>query len=733
MTQEQFFARYKYDRIKDRIGGGGFGNVYKAFDTRESETVALKIAEVKPGLESLSLQKEVELASSLERHVNIAKYSACYRFDLPNGLFDFGILQYYPLGNLSQLVKSKKLSEAEKENIANGIISGIQHLHGNNVVHRDLKSANILMAEGYQGEYVPKIADFGLSKQFTENEKSYFSNSFAGGSLLYVAPEQLEGKELRKNVDLWSLGVVLYELFVGETPFKASVDDGSETARAEIISKIKNASIPAAISTIPSKWQEVIRGCLVTDPTKRTKSIEDVMSKVGMAGVSTSKTDIDDKEPPKPKPTPNPQPKPNPNTTPSSVSKWIYYLIGGIVISVVAMMGLRSCGGGTDISTNLIVYEEGNLYGYKNNIGEIVIPARFEMASPFSNGRGKVSVADSVYYMDERGSIIELIKPKPEAPIEEPKPNDTAAKDETAWQQAKSSNTKASYERYIRDYSNGRYVSEARSKLSEIEQQEKDEAARKQDESAWQQAKSSNTKPSYERYIRDYPSGRYVSDARGKIRDIEAAEKRQQEQASTAKPYIKMISIPGRNFKLSETEVTIGQYLAFCKATNSHWPVWLEKGSKYNINTGSDIFYNKAGMSESNTNHPITGVSAFDADAFCKWMGGRLPTETEWEYAAKGGENYEYAGSNNLDEVGWYSINSGSKAKRVKQLRANGYGLYDMSGNVWEWTSSKDGAVRVFRGGCWDSIESGCRVSFRNYRSPGHRISIVGFRLAAPQ
>jgi Sulfatase-modifying factor enzyme 1 len=203
--------------------------------------------------------------------------------------------------------------------------------------------------------------------------------------------------------------------------------------------------------------------------------------------------------------------------------------------------------------------------------------------------------------------------------------------------------------------------------------------------------------------------------------------------SSSNKPYIEMVSIPGKNYKIAKYEVTIGQYLAYCKATNSHWPEWLEAGNKYNIKTGTDKYYLEIGMSESNTNYPITGVSWHDAKAFCEWMGGRLPTEEKWEYAAKGGQSYEYAGSNTIRDVAWYSENSDGKCHTVGGKKANGYGLYDMTGNVWEWTDSwydDSKAARVLRGGSWVNYIHYCRLSDRYRNTPDNRNGYNGFRLA---
>jgi len=148
---------------------------------------------------------------------------------------------------------------------------------------------------------------------------------------------------------------------------------------------------------------------------------------------------------------------------------------------------------------------------------------------------------------------------------------------------------------------------------------------------------------------------------------------------------------------------------------------------------------------------PVEQVSWEEAVEFCERLSRetgktyRLPTEAEWEYACRAGTTGPYAG--NLDSMAWYVGNSGSKTRAVGTKQANGFGLYDMQGNVWEWcmdwysdnyynrSPSTDpvgpstGSVRVNRGGGWYSSAQSCRSAFRSENAPDARYINLGFRL----
>jgi formylglycine-generating enzyme required for sulfatase activity len=153
---------------------------------------------------------------------------------------------------------------------------------------------------------------------------------------------------------------------------------------------------------------------------------------------------------------------------------------------------------------------------------------------------------------------------------------------------------------------------------------------------------------------------------------------------------------------------------------------------------------------------PVDRVSWNDAQNFINQLNQmtgkrfRLPTEAEWEYAARGGnksKGYKYSGSNNIDSVAWHIDNSDDKTHPVGLKLPNELGIYDMSGNVWEWCNdwngdySKNaktnpkgpstGTSRVYRGGSWTSIAERCRISNRYSLSPIIHYSLLGFRLAS--
>jgi formylglycine-generating enzyme required for sulfatase activity len=185
-----------------------------------------------------------------------------------------------------------------------------------------------------------------------------------------------------------------------------------------------------------------------------------------------------------------------------------------------------------------------------------------------------------------------------------------------------------------------------------------------------------------------------------------------------------------RGFWIGQTLVTVGAYKRFAGATGRQ----MSSGPTYNNGWA-------------NVSMPIDDVSWNDAQAYCGWAGGRLPTEAEWEYAARAGSTEARYGP--IDDIAWYSQNSGGQPHEVGQKRANGFGLFDMLGNVSEWVNdwygehyyqnspSQDpqgppsGQERVLRGGCYNCGANFVRASCRAKTLPEGRVGNFSFRCAA--
>lgn len=208
------------------------------------------------------------------------------------------------------------------------------------------------------------------------------------------------------------------------------------------------------------------------------------------------------------------------------------------------------------------------------------------------------------------------------------------------------------------------------------------------------------------------------------------------------------------SFMMSRTEITNKQYAEFLNALKVD-STTIYNGKKM-INPVAVYYAVRVKYSNdfwqvvpTYENHPVTCVTWDGANEYCKWAKGRLPTEAEWEFAARGGhksKKSKYSGSNNIEEVAWYSDNSDNKVYPVAQKKSNELGLFDMSGNVYEWCSDWysfpypsesqtnpigpiGGTDKVIRGGDWGRKDQFCRTSFRVNSAPESGHNFLGFRL----
>ncbi|MCB1797046.1 MAG: SUMF1/EgtB/PvdO family nonheme iron enzyme, partial [Candidatus Competibacteraceae bacterium] len=192
------------------------------------------------------------------------------------------------------------------------------------------------------------------------------------------------------------------------------------------------------------------------------------------------------------------------------------------------------------------------------------------------------------------------------------------------------------------------------------------------------------------------------------------------------------------NFELARTETTVWQFALYCAATgrdirNFLVATWSEPGNNPDVYVSWEKAVDYANwVSRQKGKKEAVTQNGETYEVEVSGEGYRLPTEAEWEYAARGGKYrspFIYSGSDDPDDVAWYSLNSGDRTHPVGRKKANVLGLFDMSGNAWEWcwdgyeaysdnppadyTGPGNGGGRVVRGGSWDDLGSNCRCANR--------------------
>ena len=302
---------------------------------------------------------------------------------------------------------------------------------------------------------------------------------------------------------------------------------------------------------------------------------------------------------------------------------------------------------------------------------------------------------------------------------------------------------------------------------AQAEQAAREEAARQAqeaarqaqaDDAAYAAAARADTLEGYGEYLRAYPQGRHIAEARRRQRQRQwRAGQTFRDELQSGGQGPEMVIVPAGSFLMGSPpheglrdddegpghRVTIAQPFAVgvYEVTQEVW--------------GAVMGANPSEMQHC-AHCPVEQVSWEDVQAFLRQLNGgsgryRLPSEAEWEYAARGGtqsRGYQYAGSDTLDAVGWSAHNSGDTTHPVGQKQANELGLHDLSGNVWEWIQdcwnesyigaprdgraweSGDCSRRVLRGGSWAEAPRNLRSANRSSSTASNRFVVIGFRLA---
>ena len=251
-------------KILEKLGEGGMGVVYKAEDTKLKRTVALKFLTTQSlGSEDEKARfvHEAQAAAALD-HPNIC---TVHEIDEAEGKL-FIVMAYIDGQSLKEEIETGPLKIEESLNIAIQIAEGLQEAHEKGIVHRDIKSANIMFTAKGQA----KITDFGLAKLSGQTKLTKIGTTV--GTVAYMSPEQARGEEVDHRTDIWSLGVVLYEMLTGQLPFQGDY----EQAVVYSILNEEPAPLKSLRKEIPVELEQIVLRSLVKEIGSRYGSVNEV-------------------------------------------------------------------------------------------------------------------------------------------------------------------------------------------------------------------------------------------------------------------------------------------------------------------------------------------------------------------------------------------------------------------------------------------------------------------------
>ncbi|HUI31203.1 MAG TPA: bifunctional serine/threonine-protein kinase/formylglycine-generating enzyme family protein [Candidatus Acidoferrales bacterium] len=692
----------KYE-IVENLGKGEMCTVYRAVDLAQNKEVALEI--LPPHLDENPeyvdrFHSEAWAAADLS-HPNISRI-----FDIG---FEEGInyvaVEYLEGTDLHTLILWKgRLETEEAVKIIAPVTAALAYAHDKGVIHRDIRSSNIIVTDAGR----PVLTDFWIDHAFRGTRVTKAERVI--GTLEYLSPEQAEGKELDRSSNIYCLGIVLYEALTGRVPFSG----GNPFTT---VSKIINSPpIPPRqiTSSIPEWMEEIVLKCLQKDPKDRFSTAGELTD--ALFRIRRRKT---------------------------AVGPWSHSR-GRSISSHPHLTHKRV----QEPSLKKSYVSESHPEAPTKRRKEAKVPPPEKQIEKLDKVRSirlhkhiptKTILKTAAPFLIIAAAIFIVINYSGTwlGGIKTEHASSGTTQSTEIGQAHASSSLPPQDHRY--DGTTSKEI-ESGSRKAETRQEPPPSIivnpSNKSAEVVTNTPKTiatENVEPS----IR--PSTPDRVDRERQVVHIPwilvdgGAFQMGSNNYSYTKP---MHAVNLHNFYMSATEITFDEYDKFCEATHAKKP--------------SDNGWGRGKM-------PVINVSWNDAVAFCRWLSDqmgktvRLPTEAEYEYAARGGSKsrgFQYSGTNDIDLVAWYSGNSGGKPHEVGTLGPNEIGLYDMSGNVWEWCEdwyhqsydkapANGGAwaiqdrynpYRVLRGGSANGANYCSQVSFRFYLFPYSKDNTIGFR-----